>query len=350
MKRPLLIASAILISLTTACDKSDSDSGTTLNGVFVLNEGNFGQANASITAYDPITGEVSQNQYENENGSPIGDILYSATEIGDRLYLVVNNSHKIEVVDKESLTKIATIRIASEASPRELIQVTASKAYVTNLFGNSVSVINLDTNEEVETIAVGSNPEGIAVVGNLAYVANSGFGNGNTISVINTSTDEVTSTIAVGDNPVSIVKEEDTDRLWIVCSGAFDDFNTEEDESTPGTIYVINGATAEVITNFEVGGHPGDLVLNEKDDVAYLMNGDVMSIDMNSFEVIESAFIKRNFYSLGFSTSDEAQFIWGADAKNFAQSGLAIQYNLNGVKVDSFPTGIIPGAFYFSAD
>lgn len=348
MKRPLLIASAILISLTTACDKSNSDSGTTLNGVFVLNEGNFGQANASITAYDPVTGEASQNQYENENGSPIGDILYSATEIGDRLYLVVNNSSKIEVVDKETLTKIATIRIANEASPRELVQVSETKAYVTNLYGNSVSVIDLETNEEASIIAVGSNPEGIAVVGERAYVANSGFGNGNTLSVINTATDEVTGTITVGDNPVSILKQ-DNDQLWIVCAGAYGDFSDPEDD-TPGMIYVLNGTTAEVVTSFEVGGHPGDLVLNDLDDVAYLMNGDVMSIDMNTFEVIDSAFIEKNFYSLGFSTSDEGQFIWGGDAKNFAQSGLAIQYDLNGVKVDSFPTGIIPGAFYFSAE
>lgn len=348
MKRPLLIASAILISLTTACDKSDSDSGTTLNGVFVLNEGNFGQANASITAYDPVTGEASQNQYENENGSPIGDILYSATEIGDRLYLVVNNSSKIEVVDKETLTKIATIRIANEASPRELVQVSETKAYVTNLYGNSVSVIDLETNEEASIIAVGSNPEGIAVVGERAYVANSGFGNGNTLSIINTATDEVTGTITVGDNPVSILKQ-DNDQLWVVCAGAYGDFS-DPDDDTPGMIYVLNGITAEVVTSFEVGGHPGDLVLNDLDDVAYLMNGDVMSIDMNNFEITDSAFIEKNFYSLGFSTSDEGQFIWGGDAKNFAQSGLAIQYDLNGVKVDSFPTGIIPGAFYFSAE
>jgi YVTN family beta-propeller protein len=348
MKRPLLIASAMLLFLTTACKKNDSDSGTTLKGVFVLNEGNFGQANASITSYNPETGEVSQNRYENENGSPIGDVLYSATEIGDRLYLVVNNSSKIEVVDKETLTKIATIRIANEASPRELVQVSETKAYVTNLFGNSVSVINLETNEEDSTIAVGSNPEGIAIVGERAYVANSGFGNGNTISVIDSNTDEVINTVTVGDNPI-IIKKQDNDQLWVVCAGAYGDFNDPNDD-TPGTIYVLSGVTGEVIANFEVGGHPGDLLINDITDTAYLLNGGVMSINMNTFEISDSVFINRNFYSLGFSTTDETQFIWGADAKNFAQAGLAIQYDLNGVKIDSFPTGIIPGAFYFSAE
>ncbi len=295
-----------------------------------------------------MTGEVAQNQYENRNGSPIGDILYSVTEIGERLYFVVNNSHKIEVVDKETLTKIATIRIAQEASPREIVQVSESKAYITNLYGNSVSVINLETNKEDTTITVGANPEGIKVVGNLAYVANSSFGNGNTLSVINTESDEVVNTISVGDNPVSISKEKNN-RLWIVCAGAYGDFSDPNDD-TPGKIYVINGTDGTEITNFEVGGHPGDLVLNEKDDVAYLINGSLMSIDMNSFEILDEAFVNRSFYSIGLSTTDDGIYLWGSDAKNFAQAGIAIQYDINGVKLDSFPTGIIPGAFYFSAE
>lgn len=349
MKKSLLQLTLLLLLVATSCDSNNPDPKVTLNGVFVLNEGNFNKTNASVTAYNPETKEVSQNRYENENGVPIGDVLHSATEINSRLYLVVNNSHKIEVVDKESLTKIATIQIANEASPRQLVKVNDSKAYVANLYGNSVSIIDLETNEVDGTIAVGSNPEGVAVVSNRAYVTNSGLGNGNSVTVINTETDEVIDTIIVGDNPVSIVKESN-DRLWVVCVGSYGDFNNPEDNGTPGEIYIINGTTGEIVTNFEVGGHPGNLVLNERDDVAYLINGTIMSIDMNTYEVLDSAFISRNFYSLGFSTSDENQFLWGADAKNFNQAGVAIQYDINGVKLDSFPTGIIPGAFYFSTE
>ncbi len=348
MKKTFLFSLLSVFVLFGACKSNNSNSDTKLTGVFVMNEGNFGQANASITAYNPETGEVSQNQYEDENGVPIGDILQSVTEINDRLYLVVNNSHKIEVVDKATLTNIATIQIANEASPRYVAQVSDTKAYVTNLFGNSVSVINLETNEVTGTIAVGSNPEGIVVVGNLAYVANSGFGSGNTVSVINTDSDEVVDTITVGDNPTSF-KVTSNGNIWLVCVGAFNDFNDPNDD-TPGTIYVINGNSGEVVTNFEVGGHPGDLVISERESAAFLVNGPLMKINLNTYEIEDSSFINRNFYALGLSTSDESEFLWGTDAKNFAQAGLAIQYDLNGVKQDSFPTGIIPGDFYFSAE
>jgi len=57
-------------------------------------------------------------------------------------------------------------------------------AYVTNVGGASVSVINLATNTVTTTIGVGDGPQGVAVnpAGTLAYVANF-FGD--SVSVIN---------------------------------------------------------------------------------------------------------------------------------------------------------------------
>src|SRR5690554_1742235 len=151
--------------------------------IFVLNEGNIGQANASITSYHTETGEVNQNIYETANGAPIGDALHSATLINGKLYLVVNNSHKIEVVDPETFAHVGTIALAGQPSPRYIVQAGEDKAYVTNLYTASVSVLDLKNFKETGSIAVGQNPEGIAVVGTKAFVANSGFGSGNTVSI-----------------------------------------------------------------------------------------------------------------------------------------------------------------------
>lgn len=347
MKQTSLVLTLLMVLSFTACDSNNSNSGNELSGVIVLNEGNFGQSNASITAYNMETKVVTQNSYENENGVPIGDVLQSVTEINDRLYFSINNSNKIEVVDKESLKKIASIQLGEGGSPRTIAQVNDTKAYITSLYGNSVIVISLTDNTVSKSINVGQNPEGIAVVGNRAYVANSGFGNGNTVSVINTDTDKVIETITVADNPSSVVAQSNGN-VWVVCVGAYGDWNNPDDNGTPGEIYILNGSTGSIVANFEVGGHPGDLVLSEKELKAYLANGGaVMQIDMNTYTISNAAFIERGFYALGLSTSDNGDFLWATDAKNFAQSGLALQYNLEGAKLDSFPTGIIPGGFYF---
>ena len=47
----------------------------------------------------------------------------------------------------------------------------AENIYVTNLFGNTVSVINATTNNVVTTINVGNNPGGIAAYQGHIYVA-----------------------------------------------------------------------------------------------------------------------------------------------------------------------------------
>ncbi|MEX2363269.1 MAG: DUF5074 domain-containing protein, partial [Balneolaceae bacterium] len=186
MKTNLFKISLVALLIFAGCNTKSEPDEVTLAGIYVLNEGNFGQANASITSYNPETGVVTQNVYESVNGTPIGDALQSAALIDEKLYLVVNNSHKIEVVNPETFTNIGTIEIANGASPRYIAKAGEHKAYVTNLYANAVSIINLESLEETGSIEVGANPEGIAVVGTNAFVANSGFGNGNTVSIINT--------------------------------------------------------------------------------------------------------------------------------------------------------------------
>ncbi|MEX0724096.1 MAG: DUF5074 domain-containing protein [Gracilimonas sp.] len=352
MKKQILLLPILFLLIITGCNTNNSGGDEVeLSGVYVLNEGNFGQANASITSYNPEAENVSQNLFESANGRPIGDLLHSATLIDDKLFLVVNNSHKIEVVEPESFTSIATIEIANEASPRFIVKAGDSKAYVTNLYGNSVSIIDLASLEETGTISVGANPEGIAVVGNRAYVANSGFGSGNTVSVIDTATDEVLEEIMVGDNPVGVQSDE-SGRVWIVCVGLYDDYQTEgTDESTPGKIVVLNGETGEEISVIETGGKPGDLVLNTEAGTGYLSNGTIFEINTSTYEIVSENFIDRSYYALGLSTSADGEIsLWGADAGNFSQNGTVYQFNTSGVKVDSFSTGIIPGHFYFEVN
>ena len=52
---------------------------------------------------------------------------------------------------------------------------------------------------------------------NYAYVAISGWGSGNTISVIDISTNQLTKTITVADNPTNLVS--DGNYLWVLSGG-----------------------------------------------------------------------------------------------------------------------------------
>jgi len=87
-------------------------------------------------------------------------------------------------------------------------------AYVTNVFSNTVSVIDTASNTVVATVAVGSGPIGVAITpdGARAYVANL-FDN--TVSVIDTAKKTVVATVALGTGPFAVAITPDGTRAYV---------------------------------------------------------------------------------------------------------------------------------------
>ncbi len=110
--------------------------------VWIVNEGNFQRGNASLDIYFPERQQLQSDAFASTNGRPLGDVFQSLTIYQDRAYLVINNSNKIEVVDAEELTEIGTID--GLVSPRFFLPVADDKAYVSDLFGNAVAIVDLN--------------------------------------------------------------------------------------------------------------------------------------------------------------------------------------------------------------
>ena len=96
MKKTAFLFSCLLALVMSACGPKDPlpnhDDAIVGKGVFVINEGNFGYANASLTFYNPAEDTVANNLFYRVNGAPIGDVGQSLALIDDKLYIVVNNS------------------------------------------------------------------------------------------------------------------------------------------------------------------------------------------------------------------------------------------------------------------
>jgi YVTN family beta-propeller protein len=78
-----------------------------------------------------------------------------------------------------------------------------TRAYVTNTFSNSVSVIDTTSNTVVATVGVGANPAELAITpdGTRAYVANE---SSSSVSVIDTASSTVVATVPVGVTPFGV--------------------------------------------------------------------------------------------------------------------------------------------------
>ena len=131
-------------------------------------------------------------------------------------------------------------------APTEMA-LTGTHLYVANSGGNSVSMINLDTNTVSAPISVGTNPTGLAVSpdGKWVYVANQGS---NTVSVINAATNTIVgSPIAVGSQPTSVVISADSSLAYVANS---DDTVAVIDIRTNTVV-----RTVAIDPNPEIGSH-----------------------------------------------------------------------------------------------
>lgn len=341
---PLLLGAAL-----SACIKSPTGSvgfyTPSAVAVYVLNQGEYGQGNASLTAYFPDSNYTENGLFKLANGRTLGDVGNDLVMNGNNAYMVMNNSDKIEVMDASTALSVGTIYFPSGTSPyRMAIYSTGNVAYVSDLYTNSVSVVNLLTNFVIsaDTISVGANPYGIAVTSGQAFVANSGYGSGNTVSVIDAAARKVVKTVTVGEGPTE-VEPDGLGHVWVVCAAQ---------PGTDGSIYVIDAATDAVTDSISIGkqipsftGHT--LAMDTQNGYAYLIaDSSVVKLDLTKRTIVNNNLISGSFYSIAV---DEATGdVYLTDAKDYKTDGEVLIYSPGGQFTNrSFTTGINPDGIAF---
>ena len=318
-----------------------------LDRLYILNEGAFGNSNASVTLFETADQSVTQNQFAAVNGRPLGDIVAHSEIIDGKLYILVSNSNKIEIVDPHTLASEGVILFEENeaASPMHFVVVNQTM-YVANLFANSITVVDLETIEVTETIEVGMSQENITYSNGHLYVVITNFGDGNTVAVVSVDSHEVVDTIEVHDNPRRILTDSEG-LVWVVCTGdlGFDeDWNYDPDLETFGEIHIIDPQTNEVVEIIETGGHPTTFLIHEAEGLGYLLNSGIQVVDLINKEVRETKLSETTFYSLGLWIGDEPM-IFGGVVQDFSSAGTVEILNLNGEVQHTFTAGIGPAVY-----
>lgn len=323
----------------------------TTKAVYVVNEGNFGRSNSTLTVYPPDSNKAYQDVFAAVNGRNLGDVGNDMVLYKDRGYIVVNNSQKIEVIKLSDHTSVGTLVIPGNKSPYKLSILNDSKAYVTNLFDNSVTVFNpLALALTKQRIPVGLNPQGIAAANNKMYVCNSGFGSGSTVSIISTSTDTVVKTLVVGNAPSGIEVDADGDVI-VKCDGAYNDFSNPNDD-TPGSLVIINvnadTIAAVIPLPLATYGHPGRSSVSKKGYGFVQVNTGILKFSTSTNTIISDAFITTSsYFPYSLAVDDVTERVYVADAKDYVQPGQVFIYDKTGQQIGRFDTGIIPGTIAF---
>ena len=308
-------------------------------GVFIINEGNFGWGNGSVSFFDFTESKVYNHLFQKANDRVLGDVPQSMFIMDSLGFIVVNNSGKIEVVNIKNFSSVNTI--TGLPSPRYFLPVSESIAYVSDLYGGSITQIRLDDFTITKTIETGMSTEQMIKIGDELFVAN--WSGGNKILVINPILGEIIDSIEVIIEPNSMVLDKHQ-RLWVLCSGGF------LNEEMPGIIR-IDPATREKEETFRFSvleSSPSHLCINGLCDTLYFLNNGIFEMPVTETEIPSEPLVQNGklFYSIGIDP--ESGIIYAADAIDYQQKGKVFRYLPEGALKDSFDVGIIPGSFVFN--
>ena len=137
---------------------------------YVLNEGLWGNNNASISLLNSLDGNIFNDIFAHQNGRGLGDVAQDALIYGGKMYIAVSGSKTLEVVDAATCQQITTLRF--QAEPRGLACADGC-VYVSCYNKHVYRLDTLSLTFTGDCVIPGYNLEGLAVSGDRLYVCSS---------------------------------------------------------------------------------------------------------------------------------------------------------------------------------
>lgn len=346
----------------------ESPSPTTeIRGFYLVNEGNMGSNKCTLDYFDYLTGLYARNFYAERNPTVIkelGDVGNDIGIYGSKLYVVVNCSHKVEVMDAKSGVRIGQIDIPN----CRYVRFHRGYAYVSSYVGPVLidpdaprgAVYKVDTLSlnVIDKVTVGYQPEEMEVVDDYMYVANSGGYRApdydNTVSVVQMIDFKQVEKIPVGIN-LHRLKADRYGKLWVTSRGDY--------KSTPSRLYVMDkkpGYNKMVVTdtlpvacsNMAFYGDSLYFYATEWNEYTSANTITYGIIDIRAKKLVSENFITdgtENNITIpyGIAIHPETGYILVTDAKNYVSSGTLYCFDHEGKRKWSVRTGDIPAHITF---
>ena len=379
MKRFSLFFLACLILATVSSCREDfyiipsqnQDTGVAptrgdIVGMYVLNEGNMGSNKASIDFLDldenKPTVHYHRNIYSERNPNVVkelGDVGNDIKIYGNKLWIVVNVSNKVEVATVDSCKRITQINIPN----CRYLAFKDGFAYVSSYVGPVKldqdvplgMVYKVDTVDfkKKDSVVVGYQPEGLCIVDNKLYVANSGGYRApnydNTLSEIDLTTFKEIRKIKVGLN-LHHCQVDHYGQIWVTSRGNYND--------VPSRIYWLykgHNQDYEVIDSIDTPVSGLSIVGDSLYYYGSAWNSATATntisyglINVRTHQTIETNLfsapqIKAITMPYGIMVNPTERDFYLMDAKNYVSSGSLLHFKPDGTFDWSVQTGDIPG-------
>ena len=338
-------------------------------GMYLLNEANMGSNKSSIDYVDFRNAYYVRNIYAERNPEVVkelGDVGNDIQIYGNKLYAVINCSHKEEVMDVRTCKRIGQVDIPN----CRYIRFAKGKAYVSAYVGPVAidpnaqlgAVYEVDTASLAVTrkVTVGYQPDELEVLGEYLYVANSGGYRApdydSTVSVVEIYGMKQIQKIPVGIN-LHRIRKDRYGKLWVTSRG---DYNT-----IPSRLYVLDRKdknSKEMVVKDTLDIPCSEMYIQGDSLYFYSVEWNKQTerntvtygiIDVRTGQLVTDHFITDGteqdiVIPYGICVHPTTGDIYVTDAKNYVSSGVLHCYDRHGKKKWSVRTGDIPAhmAFY----
>ncbi|MEA4918270.1 DUF5074 domain-containing protein [Proteiniphilum sp.] len=281
----MLLLATLFISACSDDDNPIDDGIRSTKALLILSEGKWNENNSTLSRYDLVEKKLDKDYFLTVNKRGLGDTGNDMIQYGSKIYVVVNVSSTIEVLDAATGKSIRQIDMKKEdgkaKEPRQVVSH-KGKVYVTS-YDQTVTRIDTVSLAIDGSVKVGMNPEDIIIKNNKLYVANSGFSYDNTVSVIDIESFKEEKKIEVGSNPVNLGVDSQGD-VYIALMGTYGD-NPEAP-----SFKRIDSKTEEVKTIGTVKSPGRFVIYNNK---AYIINGTDKTVTV--YDCLEEKVESDNF-------------------------------------------------------
>jgi len=340
-----LISFCLFILFLSSCKKAvtsfSPDTNVLKNGFLVLNEGLFNLNNASLSWVDLSTGKVTEDLFLQKTGRKLGDTGNDLQRYGAKVYVLVNVSSTIEVLNAhtgQSLKQIVMQENGKAKQPRNLAFY-GGKVFV-SCFDGYVDVLDTASLTVEKRIKVGSNPEDMVVVNQRLYVSNSGGlipSLDSTLSIIDCQNLVELEKIVVGKNPGKIVSQNDS-VLYVHVRGNY--------STIPSVLKKVNvgiSKNQETIP-IKISG------IEKMENQLLIYTSESVSLyDMKTNATIDSDFIPLNdittFYRIQYIEALKQLFLF--DANTYTNSGYIHRFSNTGQYIQKYHVGLNPNSLIY---
>lgn len=307
--------------------------------LLVLNEGNFQRGNASLSALNLDTHQMQHKVFERSNGRSLGDVAQSIHYINEQLFVVLNNSGRIEVLNPDDYSSIATIE--GFTSPRYVLPIDDERAIVSDLYANALTVINVQTHQKTGTIKLHGWTENMVLLEDDIVTTNMRH---NKVYVLDKSTLNLQDSIAIGGLSEELFVGED-DAIWVLrmsdqakgTEAAWLEMDMKQRKVVDSIIVPTEGTTYSASSSYSA----------KHATCWFVLSGDVHQFDVAN-KTLQSSVIRPETGETFYNLLVQDDFLWLTDVGNYNERGQLLKFTISTLtEPERYDMQIIPSSMLY---